>query len=59
MGEEIQVPRGGPIYMMNMISPVTRVPEFEDALLRQLQVYSSLYHSLLFKFLSIFFPMFG
>ncbi|XP_044495092.1 snRNA-activating protein complex subunit [Mangifera indica] len=37
MGEEIQVPRGGPIYMMNMISPVTRVPEFEDALLRQLQ----------------------
>jgi snRNA-activating protein complex subunit 3 len=32
------IPRGGPIYLSNMSSPITRVSLFQDSLLSQLQV---------------------
>lgn len=35
--EEIEILRGGPIYTGNMVSPLTRVPDFEDSVLRELK----------------------
>lgn len=32
------IPKGGPIYISNLISPLTSVPEFQNSVLRQLQV---------------------
>ncbi|XVF85261.1 hypothetical protein PTKIN_Ptkin17bG0103700 [Pterospermum kingtungense] len=40
MGEEeanCSIPKGGPIYVPNLISPLTSVPEFQNSLLRRLQ----------------------
>ncbi|XWS22758.1 hypothetical protein CRYUN_Cryun29cG0063800 [Craigia yunnanensis] len=31
------IPKGGPIYIPNLISPLTSVPEFQNSLLQQLQ----------------------
>ncbi|KAK8691565.1 hypothetical protein V6N13_075071 [Hibiscus sabdariffa] len=31
------IPKGGPIYISNLLSPLTSVPEFQNAVLRQLQ----------------------
>ncbi|MBA0809080.1 hypothetical protein Gohar_024763 [Gossypium harknessii] len=31
------IPKGGPIYISNLISPLTSVPEFQNSVLRQLQ----------------------
>ncbi|KAL5838899.1 hypothetical protein ACOSQ3_016068 [Xanthoceras sorbifolium] len=35
--EQIDIPRGGPIYLPNMASRLTKVPDFENCLLRLLQ----------------------
>lgn len=35
--EEIEILRGGPIYTGNMVSHLTRVPDFEDSVLRELK----------------------
>ncbi|KAK0597377.1 hypothetical protein LWI29_024664 [Acer saccharum] len=35
--EQIEIPRGGPIYIPNMASHLTKVPEFETCLVRLLQ----------------------
>lgn len=35
--EEIEILRGGPIYIGNMVSPLTRVPDFEGSVLRELK----------------------
>ncbi|KAL3742404.1 hypothetical protein ACJRO7_017819 [Eucalyptus globulus] len=33
----VSIPRGGPLFVPNFIGPLTRVPEFEACLLRELQ----------------------
>ena len=43
-GNSIPIPRGGPIYVPNLVAPLSSVPNFESSLLLQLQVYPS--HSL-------------
>lgn len=48
----VPIPRGGPIYVSNMVGSITRVPLFQDSLLSQLQVSLSLY------FLSLNPPLF-
>lgn len=47
----IPIPRGGPIYVPNMVGPSTRVPHFQTSLLFELQVSSlSLFSPLPFFF---------
>ena len=41
----LSIARGGPIYVSNMISPITSIPDFEAALLHELQVSASPVHS--------------
>lgn len=38
-GEELHlsIPRGGPIYVPNMVSPLTRVPDFETSVCNELR----------------------
>uniref|UniRef100_A0A2P2MAQ4 Uncharacterized protein n=1 Tax=Rhizophora mucronata TaxID=61149 RepID=A0A2P2MAQ4_RHIMU len=33
----LSIPRGGPIYTSNLMSPLTRVPIFESDILREIQ----------------------
>ena len=48
----IPIPRGGPIYVPNMVGPSTRVPHFQTCLLSELRVSSlSLISPLLSSFL--------
>lgn len=35
--EELEILRGGPIYIGNMVSPLTTVPDFEGSVLRELK----------------------
>ncbi|XP_020974068.1 snRNA-activating protein complex subunit isoform X5 [Arachis ipaensis] len=34
---DLSIPRGGPIYVPNMVSPSTRVPQFENSIISELQ----------------------
>ena len=34
----VSIPRGGPIYVPDLVSPLTRVPDFEASLLQEIQV---------------------
>lgn len=34
----LSIPRGGPIYVPNLVGPLSSVPQFEASLLHQLQV---------------------
>lgn len=53
----IPIPRGGPIYVPNMVGPSTRVPDFQTSLLSEIQVSSlSLFSSLLFIFFFLIYP---
>lgn len=36
--EELSVPRGGPIYVPNVVGPLTSVPLFLSSILQELQV---------------------
>lgn len=36
--ESLSIPRGGPIYVPNLVGPLSSVPHFKASLLHQLQV---------------------
>ncbi|KAJ6761341.1 hypothetical protein OIU79_026049, partial [Salix purpurea] len=36
-GENESIAHGGPIYIPNLVGPLTRVPDFQTALLSELQ----------------------
>lgn len=38
-GENESIAHGGPIYVPNLVGPLTTVPDFQAALLSELQVY--------------------
>ena len=38
-GENESIAHGGPIYIPNLVGPLTRVPDFQASLLSELQVY--------------------
>lgn len=40
VGEDhsVSIPRGGPIYIPDMVSPLIRVPDFEHSVFNELQV---------------------
>lgn len=48
----VSIPRGGPIYVPDMVSPLIRVPDFEHSVFDELQVLNS---TALFVFLESLF----
>ncbi|KAL7262407.1 hypothetical protein ACSBR1_000727 [Camellia fascicularis] len=36
--QDFSIPRGGPIYTLNMVSPLTRVSDFETSMLQELHI---------------------
>lgn len=38
VGANLSMARGGPIYVPNLVGPLTRVPDLEAALLHELEV---------------------
>lgn len=48
----VSIARGGPIYVPNLVGPLTRVPDFESALFHELQVSCSPYTLYSYVYLS-------
>lgn len=40
----VSIPRGGPIYISDMVGPLTKVADFEVSIFRELEVWSCCSH---------------
>lgn len=39
----VSIPLGGPIYVADLVGPLTRVPLFENCVVQELEVYCSIF----------------
>lgn len=59
-GEFLTIPRGGPLYVPNLVSPLTSVPHFQSTLLLELQVHICIFTYFFVRvYIYIFLFLFG